>query len=484
MQKITRRHFSKLSALLGSSAALPLRALSSGVHASTGAFSDRSFPQGFLWGTATASYQIEGAVSEDGRGRSIWDTFSHIQGKTHNGDTGDVADDGYHRYEADIALMKSLGLSAGRFSIAWPRIFPTGTGKPNQKGIDHYRKIAEAMLAANIQPFVTLYHWDLPQELEDKGGWQNRDTAKVFADYAAYTVSKLADVITNWIPLNEMATFTTNGYNTGQHAPGLKLNGAGIAQVRHNALLAHGLGVQAIRASAGRPVRVGSAENVRPIIPVFNSPEHIQASRIAMVEENARFLTVMRTGRYTERYLRRLGQDAPKFTPEDLKIISTPTDFQGLNIYTSEPVRASDNEAGYVVVPKPTTYPHMANKWLNVGPDAMYWVPKLVAEVFGVKDIYITENGCSSEDSIQPDGHVYDTDRVMYLNAYLTQLQRAVSDGVPVKGYFLWSLLDNFEWADGFGSRFGITYVDYASQKRTPKLSAQYYSNVIARNGL
>jgi beta-glucosidase len=483
--QISRRNFGKIAAMSAASSALSSnRILADPPKLSDEVISNYSFPKGFLWGTATSSYQIEGAVKEDGRGPTIWDTFSHLPGKTAEGDTGDAADDSYHRYAEDIAIMKSLGVRAYRFSIAWSRIFPEGAGSLNQKGIDHYRKVAELLLKEDIQPFCTLYHWDLPQALEDKGGWQNRDTAKTFADYAGYTAGKLSDLITIFMTMNEMATFTSSGYGNGRFAPGLKLEGAAIAQVRHNALLGHGLAVQAIRAGCPRTVRVGSAENLRSVVPAFNAPEHIEAARKTMVEENARFLTVIHMGRYTERYLKRLGANAPKFTSEDLKIISSPIDFQGLNIYTSEPVRSSSDPAGYTVIPKPASYPHMASSWLSIGPEALYWVPKLVADVFDVKEIYITENGCSADDKVEKDGEIYDTDRVMYLDTYLIQLQRCVEEGVPVKGYFLWSLLDNFEWADGYEKRFGITYVDFETQKRTPKMSAKYYRDVILKNGL
>jgi beta-glucosidase len=481
MMRFSRRYFGKLAATLAASSALPIE--KTFAAPATATITDRSFPKGFLWGSATASYQVEGAVHEDGRGKSIWDTFSHTPGKTFNGETGDVADDSYHRYPEDIALMKSLGLAACRFSIAWPRIFPNGTGQPNQKGIDFYRKYAEALLAAGVQPFCTLYHWDLPQALEDKGGWQSKATAQAFGDYAGYTAGKLQDLIKNWMTMNEMSSFIDIGYRDGRHAPGLTLSRKGVAQARHHAVLGHGLAVQAIRASASG-ARVGSAESANAIIPAFNSPEHIAAARKAYVEENAPYLTVMHTGKYTDSYLHKLGADAPVFTAEEMKTIASPLDFQGLNIYTATPVRAADTPQGYAVMPRPTSYPHMASPWLTIGPEALYWGPKLAAETLGIKEIYITENGCSSDDVVQPDGEVYDTDRVMYLDAYLTQLQRGVSEGVPVKGYFLWSLLDNYEWADGYSKRFGITYVDFKTQKRTPKLSAKFYKNVIARNGL
>ena len=485
MIRFTRRGFGRFATAMAAGSALRFspRAMAEGAGAPPES-SDRPFPNGFLWGSATASYQVEGAVKEDGRGVSIWDTFSHTPGKTYQGDTGDVADDSYHRYKEDIAVMKSLGLTSARFSVAWPRIFPNGTGQPNQKGVDFYKRYAEALHTAGIEPFCTLYHWDLPQVLEDKGGWQSKDTSKAFADYAGYMAGALGDLVSHYMTMNEMSSFVEIGYGQGRHAPGLKLGEKALAQVRHHAVLGHGLSVTAIRAAAPVGTKVGSAESVRPIIPAFNAPEHIKAARKAYLEENAPYLTVIHTGRYTDGYLKKLGANAPVFTAEELKAISAPLDFQGVNIYTSEPVRAADNARGYEIMKKPASYPHMASPWLTIGPEALYWVPRLTAEVYGVKTIYITENGCSSADVPAADGEVYDSDRVMYLNAYLTQLQRAVSEGVPVKGYFLWSLLDNYEWADGYEKRFGITYVDFKSQKRTPKLSAKFYKNVIEKNGL
>jgi beta-glucosidase len=484
MIRFDRRYFGKLAAMLAAGSALPgERVLAEATKHEAHRVSDRQFPYGFLWGSATASYQVEGAVKEDGRGVSIWDTFSHTPGKTFMGETGDVADDSYHLFHEDIALMKALGLKTCRFSIAWPRIFPNGTGTPNQKGIDHYRIFVEALLKAGIEPYCTLYHWDLPQALQDKGGWQSKATSEAFAAYAGYTAGKLGDIIHQWMTMNEISSFIELGYKTGYHAPGLMLDRRDLAQARHNALLGHGLAVQAIRANS-RGARVGSAENVRSITPAFNAPEHIAAAKKAMVEENAGYLNAMHTGRYTDLYLHTLGADAPRFTAEEMRAIGSPLDFQGLNIYTAEPVRAADNALGYEVIQRPASYPHMASTWLVIGPESLYWVPKLAAEVWGIKEIYITENGCSSDDVVASDGQIYDTDRVMYLNAYIMQLQRGVSEGVPVKGYFLWSLLDNYEWADGYSKRFGISYVDFATQKRTPKLSSKFYKNLIQRNGL
>ncbi len=443
------------------------------------------FPEGFLWGSATAAYQVEGAVHEGGRGPSVWDTFAHTPGKTAHGDTGDVADDFYHLYPQDIALMKHLGVKTFRFSVAWTRIFPTGSGAPNQQGIDFYKKLIDALLAAGIEPYCTLFHWDLPQALQDKGGWENRDTARLFADYSGYTAGALSDRCKHFMTINEMRSFTELGYGNGMHAPGLQVGTRRLAQLNHYVVLAHGLAVQAIRAHAAPGTRVGLADNVVAATPVIETPEHIEAARRAIREENAMYMTVIQEGRYTDLYLKRLGADAPRFTSEELAIIHSPLDFVGINLYTPTYVRADSSkssESGYALVQQPASYPHMLSPWLTIGPEALYWAPRLVAEVWKVREIYITENGASSTDAPAPDGHIYDTDRVMYLRNYLTQLHRAVSEGVPVKGYFLWSLLDNFEWADGYGKRFGIVYVDFATQKRIPKLSAAFYRQVIASN--
>ena len=487
--RLSRRSFTRLlgagAAAATGARALPARAAQS--SSGTSSSSPAGFPQGFLWGSATASYQVEGAVKEDGRGTTIWDTFSHLPGKVANGDTGDVADDSYHRYKEDIAIMRELGLKTCRFSIAWSRIFPDGTGKPNPKGIDHYQRFADALLAAGIAPYCTLYHWDLPQALEDKGGWQNRATSEAFAEYAGYTAGKLSDRIRHFMTTNEINTFTNLGYGDGTHAPGLKVGPQAFAQVCHNAVLGHGLAVQAIRAHSKAGTEVGLAENITCTCPAIASDEHIRAAHTALREENARYLNVIITGKYTDAYLKRLGPDAPHFTDADLKAIGSPLDFVGINIYQPTIVMADPSkELGYTIVPFPDSYPRMFSNWLKIGPEGLYWGPKLSAEVWGIKQLYITENGASSDDKVTTDGsgkqQVLDTDRTMFLRAYLTELQRAVSEGVPVKGYFLWSLLDNYEWADGYGKRFGITYVDFQTQQRIPKLSSQFYKNVIRKN--
>jgi beta-glucosidase len=364
-------------------------------------------------------------------------------------------------------------------------VFPNGDGPPNPKGLDFYNRLVDELLANGIQPYATLYHWDLPQSLQDRfGGWEGRDTSKAFADYAGHVAARLSDRVKHIFTINEFGAFIEVGYRWGTHAPGLKLTGQRLNQTRHHAVLGHGLAVQAIRASAKSGTKIGIAENITIPMPVVETPQNIAAAERAMREMNAQYLTVIMEGKYTDWYLKSNGADAPKFTAEDLKIISSPLDFVGTNIYQPTFVRADAGPSGYAVVPNPPSYPHMASPWLFIGPEVLYWGPHHVAKLWNVREIYITENGTSSSDIPAEDGKVYDTDRIMYLRNYLSQLQRAVSDGVPVKGYFLWSLMDNFEWADGYGNRFGLHYVDYATQRRTPKLSAAFYREVISRNAV
>ncbi len=491
-RKVSRRTFAKLAgaAALASTVTTPFEAAgaaSQNNQAATPASGpQRAFPQGFLWGTATASYQVEGAVKEDGRGPSIWDTFSHTPGKTVDNATGDVATDHYHRYKEDVQLMKSLGVKAYRFSIAWSRVFPNGDGPPNPKGLDFYNRLVDELLAHGIQPYATLYHWDLPQSLQDRfGGWEGRETSKAFADYAGYVAARLTDRVKHIFTINEFGAFVELGYRIGVHAPGLKLPPARFNQTRHHAVLGHGLAVQAIRAAAKPGTKVGLAENITIAAPVIETPAHIAAAERATREMNAQYLTVIQEGKYTDWYLKQAGADAPKFTPEDLKTISSPLDFVGINVYTPQFVRADESSpVGFSQVPHPKSFPHAPSFWLFIAPEALYWGPRHVSKLWGAKEIYITENGCSSADEPSSDGRVYDTDRVTYLRSYLTQLQRATAEGVPVRGYFLWSLMDNFEWADGYTNRFGLHHVNYDTQKRTPKLSADFYREVIARNAV
>ncbi|SEC92302.1 GH1 family beta-glucosidase [Bradyrhizobium erythrophlei] len=445
-----------------------------------------NFPAGFVWGTATSSYQVEGAVNEDGRGQSIWDTFTHTSGKIEDGSTGDRANDHYHRYKDDVRLIKDLGARAYRFSIAWPRVFPDGTGTPNPKGLDFYNRLVDELLANGIEPYATLYHWDLPQALQDRvGGWRSRDTSKAFGDYAGYVAQRLTDRVKNIFTLNEVGRFLPFGYALGVDAPGLKLPPAEVNQARHHVALAHGLAVQAIRAKGRAGTRVGPAENITACVPAINTPENIRATEIATRELNAGFLGVVLEGKYTEGFLQYAGADAPKFTAEELKIISQPNDFVGLNIYAPQCyILATDHAPGWKPLPMPGSFPHMSSDWLRIAPETIYWAPRIAAKLWNIKSIYISENGTSGEDKVQPDGQIHDLDRIMFLRNYLAQLQRATADGVPVHGYFLWSLMDNFEWIFGYAKRFGLYRVDFETQARVPKLSAAFYRDVIARNAI
>ena len=443
------------------------------------------FPDTFLWGCATAAYQAEGAAEEDGRKPSIWDTFSHQSGRTALGHTGDVAADQYHRYAQDIQLMKWLGVKAYRFSIAWPRVIPDGSGQPNEKGLAYYDRLVDALLAAGIEPYATLFHWDLPQALEDRvGGWQSRDTAKYFAEYASLVAARLSDRVSHFFTINEFSCFTDLGYGIGVFAPGLKLPPRELNQVRHHALLGHGMALAAVRAAARRPVQVGLAENATVCVPVIEMEPHIAAARRAMRQVNAPFLTAVLEGQYTPEYLSAAGANAPQFTPEDMRTIGGRLDFVGINTYAPAYFRAADGPAGFAAVPNPKSYPHMASPWLFIGPQILYWAPRHLKEIWGVNNVIITENGCSADDLLTPDGHVYDTDRVMYLRNHFVQAHRAVSEGWPLTGYFLWSLIDNFEWADGYTKRFGIYYVNFETQERTAKLSAEFYRETIARHAV
>ena len=486
---LSRRHFAKLAGW----SALGLTKSAEAAQADSSKESrlpDRSpssgFPGGFLWGTATSAYQIEGAVNEDGRGLSIWDRHAHTRGKILDHGNADFANDHYHLYKNDVQLMKALGVKAYRFSIAWPRVFPEGEGSPNPKGLDFYNRLLDELLANGIEPFATLYHWDLPQALQDRlGGWASRDTSKAFADYAGHVAERLSDRVKHFFTVNECSRLVYLGYGAGSDAPGLRLPQAKLNQVRHNVALGHGLAVQAVRAHGRGGIRVGPAENMVTCIPAIETPANIRAAEIATRELNAGYLTVMLEGKYTDAFLASARKNAPKYNAEDLSIISSPIDFVGLNVYTPDHyVVAADNEHGFTLAPFPASFPHMNSTWLRIGPEAMYWAPRHVAKLWNVKSIYITENGTSAVDEPAADGNVYDVDRIMYLRNYLIHLQRATSEGVPVLGYFLWSLMDNFEWSDGFEKRYGLYRVDFNTQRRTPKLSASFYREIIERNAV
>jgi beta-glucosidase len=482
MKRISRRQF-------GKSVAAAAAATYAGVSLPQLAFGEPrvrrlEYPKDFHWGCATASYQIEGGAKDDGRGPSLWDVFSHTPGKTHNGDTGDVADDSYHLYKQDVQLLKNLGVGVYRMSISWSRVFPTGKGEVNQKGLDYYSRVVDELLANNITPYITMFHWDTPAGLQ--GGWQSRDTSKAFADYCAYVTKHLGDKVKHWMTTNEFICFTDLGYQIGQFAPGLKLPPAQVNQVRHHGILAHGLGVQAIRANTPSGTQVGLAENAVVYCPVMETDEHIEAARKATRDKNAPFLTTVLDGKYPESYLAQEGANAPKVEEGDMQAIGSPIDFLGVNIYVPLYARADGSPKGWVEEPMPTSYPHMFSPWISLGPECIYWGVRNVCDIWKdkVPAMYITENGTSSDDVLTADGRVEDIDRVMYLRNHLTHLYRAVSEGYPVKGYFLWSLMDNFEWADGYSKRFGIHYVDFKTLKRYPKLSAQWYKQTIATNAV
>jgi beta-glucosidase len=488
--RISRRDLARLAGLsaLGLSAGLaePGQAEVSCDNGLKDPWPVSGFPGEFLWGTATSAYQIEGAVNEDGRGPSIWDRYVRTPGKIADRSSGDVTSDSYHLYKEDVRLMKALGAKAYRFSIAWPRVFPEGIGTPNPKGLDYYNRLLDELLANGIEPFATMYHWDLPQALQDRlGGWLSRDNSKAFADYAGYVAEHLSDRIKSFFTINECSRLVALGYGSGTDAPGLSLSQPELNQIRHNVALGHGLAVQAIRAH-GRPgTRVGPAENIVICVPAIETPANLRAAEIATRELNAGYLTAMLEGKYTDAFLTDSGKAAPNHTAEDLRIISTPIDFVGLNVYTPHHyVVAADNERGFALAPFPASFPNMDSPWLRLGPEAMYWAPRHLAKLWSVKSIYITENGTSSTDAPDAGGNIYDVDRIMYLRSYLTQLQRATAEGVPVRGYFLWSLLDNFEWSDGLKRTYGLYRVDFKTLQRTAKLSASFYRETIRRNAV
>ena len=450
-----------------------------------------SFPKHFWWGAATAAYQVEGAANEDGRKPSVWDTFSRTPGRTRDGQTGDVADDHYHRFEDDVKLMADLGIKHYRFGISWPRIVPDGRGAVNEKGVDFYRRLCDALQKHGITPHATLLHWDSPQALEDRyGSWRSREIAKDFADYCTATVKRLGDRITHWMTINEIMCFTFLGYGINQvpqHAPGTVLKTKKeLLQTVHHALLAHGLGCQAVRAAAPGKCHVSLVENFNSYVPVMETPEHIEAAKKAFVslEHNGVILVPALIGRYDPKLWAELGKDAPDVQDGDLKTIAQPLDALGFNVYTGSYVRAADNAKGFEVLPLPKGYPQMHMPWLHFMPESLYWGVRLVSEALGKKDlpIYISENGCASDDELTPAGEVIDTQRILYTRAYLRMAQRAIAEGYPLMGYFHWSFMDNFEWSWGYLRRFGLIHVDYKTQRRTPKLSYRWYKEVIREN--
>ncbi|WP_137122867.1 GH1 family beta-glucosidase [Segeticoccus rhizosphaerae] len=452
---------------------------------------DIALPPGFEFGVAMASYQIEGAVDEDGRSPSIWDTFSHTPGKVVGGDTGDVACEHYHRYPEDVALMADLGVDSYRFSVAWPRIQPDGKGPANAAGLAFYDRLTDALLERGITPTATLYHWDLPQALEDAGGWRLRDTAERFAEYAALVTDHLGDRVTRWITLNEPYCSSMLGYATGRHAPGAR-EGDGALAAAHHLLLGHGLVVQQFRDRAAADHRVGITLNLEPVAPASDRPEDRAAADRALLASNLLFSDPVLAGRYPE--LARTAyegvSDLSFIREGDLATIGAPIDFLGINYYfplnveqaphdEPDPARRTADDLGYAQVVRddePTTvmgWPVEADGLRRL----LVWLHDTYP---GLPPIYITENGTAGLDTVADDGTVDDRLRVRYLSDHLGAVAQAIDEGVDVRGYYCWSLLDNFEWAEGYRMRFGIVHVDFDSQVRTPKASYHWYRRLIA----
>ena len=431
------------------------------------------FPKDFVWGAATAAYQIEGAWNADGKGESIWDRFSHTPGKIDNGDTGDVACDHYHRYRDDVALMRRLGLRAYRFSISWPRVLPTGRGAINATGLDFYERLVDKLLAENIQPYVTLYHWDLPQVLE--GGWVNRDTAGYFADYAALVVRRLGDRVKMWTTLNEPWVSAFIGYREGRHAPGLE-NEPLAFQAAHHLLVAHGLAAQAMRAISAQ-LNVGIVLDMFPVEAGTDSPQDQAIADSAWQHRSGWFIDPLLRASYPSDAWRALGNNAPTVSPDDFALIAQPLDFLGVNYYSRDLM-----QKGVSIKPVPgAEYTEM--DWEVHAPALGRLLLRLKRD-YVLPPIYITENGAAFRDEIGPDGRVHDPRRLNYVREHLRELCQAIEKGVDVRGYFLWSLFDNFEWSFGFSKRFGIVYVDYATQKRIVKDSGEWYACVIAQDAV
>ncbi|MFV2111259.1 GH1 family beta-glucosidase [Micromonospora sp. LOL_025] len=455
-----------------------------------------TFPPGFLWGAATAAYQIEGAAAEGGRTPSIWDTFSHTPGRVVEGHTGDVACDHYHRMGSDVALMAELGLKSYRFSVSWPRVQPGGTGPANAGGLDFYRRLVDELLAHGIEPWLTLYHWDLPQPLEDAGGWPARDTAARFADYATLVADALGDRVRYWTTLNEPWCSAFLGYGSGAHAPG-RSDGADAVRAGHHLMLGHGLAVQALRAA--RPTaEVGVTVNLYPVTPASVAPADVDAARRIDGLANRFFLDPLLRGSYPADLMADLAKvtDFGHVRDGDLATISTPLDVVGVNYYSrhvvAAPVPGAEPEPYWRA---PSCWPGSEDvRFVTRGVPVtdMNWeidAPGLVETLRRVHEeytdlpLYVTENGSAFVDEVV-DGQVDDVDRLAYFDAHLRAAHEAIEAGVPLRGYFAWSLMDNFEWAWGYTKRFGMVHVDYDSQVRIPKSSARWYAEVIRRNGL
>ncbi len=449
------------------------------------------FDKNFVWGAATAAYQVEGAAKEDGKGESIWDVFSKEPGKTFEGHHGDVACDQYHRYEEDIQIMKKLGIQAYRFSVSWPRIFPEGTGEVNPKGLDYYDRLVDALLENGITPYMTLYHWDLPYALQLQGGWMNPSSPEWFYEYAKVIGTHFSDRVKHFFTINEPQCVIDLGYGVGIHAPGLKVGHREYFQLWHNVLKTHGRAVQALRETAKQKVEIGIAPCGGIYYPATEKPEDIEAARKAnfmTASDNVQELSwnigfccdPIYFGQYPEHVLQKFGKWFPKFTDQDMELISQPTDFHGQNIYNGVKVR-SDEQGNPVRVARPAGYGKTAVNW-PVTPECLYWGPKFLYERYK-KPFYITENGMACHDVVSLDGKVHDPNRIDFIHRYLREYRRAAENGVDVRGYFQWSLLDNYEWHSGYAERFGIVYVDYETQERIIKDSGYDYADIIRTRG-
>jgi len=430
----------------------------------------RAFPSDFVWGAATAAYQVEGAATEDGRGESIWDRFSATPGKVVNGDTGAVACDTYHRYAEDIGLMRSLGIGAFRLSVAWPRILPEGRGRVNQAGLDFYDRLVDDLLANGLDPYVTLYHWDLPQVLEDRGGWPARETVEAFTEYTEVVVSRLGDRVRHWITQNEPWVASWLGYGLGVHAPGRKSDSDALA-AGHHILLAHGRAAEILRREAPAS-EVGIAIDLVPIYPFSDTEADVEAAHREDGFRNRWFLEPVLGRGYPEDMVERYAEILPTIEDGDMDTIAAPLDFLGINYYTRSVVRASVGE----VAAEGAEHTEMG--W-EVYPDGLYRLLVHLQTAYEPPALYITENGAAFADA-RENGRVPDSRRVSYLEGHLDAVAAAIAEGVPVRGYFLWSLLDNFEWAFGYSRRFGIVYVDFDTLERVPKDSFTWYRDFIA----
>lgn len=450
------------------------------------------FKEDFVWGTATAAYQIEGGAYEDGKGLSIWDTYCKEKGKIFGGHSGDVACDHYHRFLEDVKIMKSLGVKAYRFSLSWTRIIPDGIGEVNKKGIEFYNNLIDALLENGIEPYITLFHWDYPRELYKKGGWLNPESPKWFAFYAKVVAENFSDRVSNFITLNEPQCFIGLGYCTGGLAPGMQLPLCDTVLMSHNALLAHGMAVKALRENSKRKINIGYAPTYTFPYPSTETEEDINAARTATFEftedmldgnwawNSSWWCDPVFLGKYPQDALKYFEQYLPKNWEKDMDIISQPLDFIGQNIYNGWEMRRG-KDSRPEAVNRSIGYPQTATDW-PVTPDTLKWGVKFLYERYKLP-IYITENGIACNDIISLDKQVHDPQRIDFLNRYLLKLEEAIDEGVDVAGYFLWSLMDNFEWGEGYRRRFGIVYVDYETQQRIIKDSGYWYKKVIETNG-